>query len=553
MIWNKTAKFVYALCALMAFFLLPVASQEKAGRTVVCLDGTWDITEGNMAAIPEVFPYKVPVPGLVDMSSPDFFEVGIPSPRREAFWYHKTFQIEGPIPDVALLKVHKAKYGTKVFLNGQFVDEHQPCFTPGYFNLKEFLKGNGEPNQLVIRIGAHRESLPKTLPTGWDFEKYKYIPGIYDSVELILSGTPFIQNIQTAPLIQTGEVRIQAEVRTTQTGGEISLPYRIREAQSGSIVAQGQTSPAALSPNSIHTYDFTVAIPNARLWSPEDPFLYRLELETPADTCSTRFAMRSFQFDATTRRALLNGKPYMLRGTNVCIYRFFEDAGRGNLPWNKDWVRDLHTLFKDMNWNSIRYCIGFPPEFWYDICDELGILIQDEFPIWFLSEWPEELKADAIAKEYEEWMRERWNHPCVVIWDAQNESNSEETGKALMKVRHLDLSNRPWDNGWATPQRETDTIEVHPYFFISDTFNDNPFKMETLADHSGIPGVSAVQKDLQNPMILNEYAWLWLNRDGSETSLTRKVYHNLLGPNSTTEQRREIYARYLAAQTEFWR
>ena len=35
-----------------------------------------------------------------------------------------------------------------------------------------------------------------------------------------------------------------------------------------------------------------------------------------------------------------------------------------------------------MHWNSIRYCIGFPPDFWYDIADEEGFLIQDEFPIW---------------------------------------------------------------------------------------------------------------------------------------------------------------------------
>ena len=37
-----------------------------------------------------------------------------------------------------------------------------------------------------------------------------------------------------------------------------------------------------------------------------------------------------------------------------------------------------------MNWNSLRYCIGFPPDFWYDIADEVGFLIQDEFPIWYL-------------------------------------------------------------------------------------------------------------------------------------------------------------------------
>jgi beta-galactosidase len=55
------------------------------------------------------------------------------------------------------------------------------------------------------------------------------------------------------------------------------------------------------------------------------------------------------------------------------------------------------------------------------------------------------------------------------------------------------------------------------------------------------------------PIIINEYAWLWLNRDGTTTCLTGPVYEKLLGPNSTTEQRRVLYAKLLAAKTEFWR
>ncbi|MEO6705293.1 MAG: hypothetical protein ABIN04_05530, partial [Ginsengibacter sp.] len=55
------------------------------------------------------------------------------------------------------------------------------------------------------------------------------------------------------------------------------------------------------------------------------------------------------------------------------------------------------------------------------------------------------------------------------------------------------------------------------------------------------------------PVIINEYGWLWLNRDGSPTTLTGKLYKNLLGENSTTSQRRHLYAMYTAAETEFWR
>jgi hypothetical protein len=206
-----------------------------------------------------------------------------------------------------------------------------------------------------------------------------------------------------------------------------------------------------------------------------------------------------------------------------------------------------------MHWNSIRYCIGFPPELWYEIADEEGFLIQDEFPIWLLSKAPESPKSEKIIPEYTEWMRERWNHPCVVIWDAQNESVTDETGKALSAVRHLDLSNRPWDNGWATPESDTDYLESHPYLFSRIQWGRGDFHLSDLANTSGRPRVRDTQKDYNLPIIINEYAWLWLNRDGTTTCLTDKVYENLLGPNSTIEQRRLLYARYLAALTEFWR
>jgi hypothetical protein len=70
---------------------------------------------------------------------------------------------------------------------------------------------------------------------------------------------------------------------------------------------------------------------------------------------------------------------------------------------------------------------------------------------------------------------------------------------------------------------------------------------------SGVPRLRDARKKLDAPIIINEYAWLWLNRDGTPTCLTANVYEKLLGPDSTTEQRRTLYAKYLAALTEFWR
>jgi hypothetical protein len=546
----------------LALLMSAAASQThadlkpEAPRHVIMLDGEWQVGQASMDAPPAKYDHTVPVPGLLDMARPAFEEVGKKSEKRQAFWYRRTFKIDGDVPAVARLKLHKAKYGMKVWLNGQAVGESLACFTPVYCDVKKTLQGGGRENELIIRVGADRDSMPQDMPTGWDFEKYLYIPGIYDSVELILTGKPTIENIQIVPDIDAQQVRVVAEIDCGAGSNEIALTAKVTPAKTDTVVGQTQIT---LSPSSgkLERAEFTISIPDCRLWSPEDPFLYQLTLSTGADAARVRFGMRSFRFDPETKRAILNGKPYYLRGSNVTILRFFEDASRGDLPWQTDWVRKLHQRFKSMHWNSLRYCIGFPPEAWYDIADEEGILIQDEFPIWLLSgqksDCPEYPLAEKIVPQYTDWMRERWNHPCVVIWDAQNESNTPETGKALQQVRHLDLSNRPWENGWAEPQAATDCVESHPYLFIREWSGREPFRMSELANTSGVPRLNQAQQKIPVPIVINEYAWLWLTRDGNPTCLTDKIYANLLGPNSTVEQRRHIYARYLAALTEFWR
>ncbi|MHC4887897.1 MAG: glycoside hydrolase family 2 protein [Planctomycetota bacterium] len=555
---RKESSWTIAVLSLAAFIVLfgttTAFCQANAGpRCVINLDGTWEIAEGSTDSAPKNFEHKVSVPGLVDMAKPGFSEVGKKSEKRQAFWYRRTFKVEGEIPDVAILKIHKAKYGTKVFLNGQLVGEHLPCFTPALLDVKKFLRGSGQENELIIRVGANRESVPEGQPAGWDFEKYLYIPGIYDSVELILTGSPHITWVQILPEVNESRVRVFVDIDNIKRDDEIAVNHTLREARTGKKLFYSRSRATKPAKYDATTIAFSIPMQNCCLWTPEDPFLYEVELSTAGDSVRVRFGMRSFGFDRETGRAVLNGKPYFMRGTNVCVYRFFEDAERGDKPWRKEWVRRLHRKFKSMHWNSIRYCIGFPPEVWYEIADEEGFLIQDEFPIWLLGKAPENPKAEKIIPEYTEWMRERWNHPCVVIWDGQNESVTVETGKAIGAVRHTDLSKRPWENGWAEPQNPTDFVESHPYLFIRAWSGNKPFRFKDIANVSGKPHLRSEQKKLGVPVIINEYAWLWLNRDGTPTCLTEKVYNSLLGPNSTVEQRRLLYARYLAALTEFWR
>lgn len=539
-----------ALSTCVLLLATTLAATEPRLRETISLDGTWQIAEGGLDEVPAKFEHEVPVPGLVSLATPPFDAPGptvanrskLPSkdPQRDAFWYRRTFTIPGPIPAVATLKVSKAMFGTRVILNGTVLGDHAPCFTPGYFDARAALK-TGE-NEVVIRVGADREAVTTAIPSGFDYEKEHYVPGIFDSVELILSGTPNIVNAQVAPDVPNRQARVRVWLKNA-TDGDVTA--EIREVKSSKAAG---TASARMAAGPEQVLDLAVPISDCQLWSPENPFLYELTVRTSGDAFVTRFGMRGFKFDPATGKAQLNGKPYAMRGSNITLYRFFEDPECGDLPWREDWVRLLHQRVKDMHWNCLRYCIGFPPEAWYRIADEEGILIQDEFPIWFggknWSTWPKELKSDELAKEYEEWMRERWNHPSVAIWDANNETFSEETGPAIRQVRDLDLSRRPWDNSYMPPAEPGDVLEQHPYHF-----QNADFKLSSLATAPPAPWQNAEG----HGAIINEYGWLWLNRDGTPTTLTEKLYRNLLGENSTTEQRRQLYARYTAAETEFWR
>jgi beta-galactosidase len=532
-------------CLVATFALamtFPGGLSASEPRTVLRLDGTWEIAEGALDRPPRSFTAKVPVPGLVDMAVPRFANVGVKSPRREAFWYRRTFRVDGPIADVAVLKVHKAMFGSRVILNGTTLGDHWPLFTPGLFDARPALR-SGE-NELLIRVGASREAVPRAVPAGSDFEKTKYIAGLFDSVELILTGLPHLLRVQAVPDIAARSVTVHVWARVKATPAAVPLRVTVREAATGKVAGAASCNAAAAGDGQEVTGRVTVPLRDCRLWSPDDPFLYEIEVRGTADVLTTRFGMRSFRLDPATGRALLNGRPYFVRGGNVTLYRFFEDAERGDKPWREEWVRRLHRAFRDMNWHALRYCIGFPPEAWYRIADEEGFLIQDEFPIWEGTPKPGILDADELTREYTEWMQERWNHPCVVVWDACNETLSPETGKAIARVRGLDFSGRPWDNGYSPAVDPGDVLELHPYHFANPAF-----RLSGIASDPGTLG----WKPGKNPIIVNEYGWLWLNRDGTPTTLTRQVYKNLLGPGSTTAQRRTLYARTMAAETEFWR
>jgi len=165
-------------------------------------------------------------------------------PAYDFLFYQKTFTIAGPLTDVVMLKIGKAFWEKKVWLDGNLVGEHERNFTSGYFDLKPFVLGNGQTNTLVIRIGKQG-----TQPIGWsvgaDLEKATYIPGIFDNVDLITTGNYCVVRVQTAPDIVNGKLRVLAHVaNSSATSSNTPVTYEVREAVSNTVAGTKTTSVA---------------------------------------------------------------------------------------------------------------------------------------------------------------------------------------------------------------------------------------------------------------------------------------------------------------------
>jgi hypothetical protein len=563
---------------LIALTALPLVA--AAERTTISLDGVWQIDESVAATPPAQYRHTVQVPGLANLAAPAFPDVdrfdsrelignkirrkllpetartdavGVSRQERNYFWHRRTF-FPPSRKSVAILRVNKAQFGTAVWLNGQSVGEHHGAFTAGVFDLSRAIRWDGD-NELVIRVGAHPGMMPQGVPAGTDFEKLKWTPGIYDSVSLELSDNPVITSVQVAPRIASSEALVQTEVKNFGAApATFSVRHSVRLWKGGPAGA-AESQRITLAPGETRALTQTLRLRDVRLWTPETPNLYVVETSTGGDALSTRFGMREFRFDTATRRAYLNGKPYFLRGSNITLHRFFEDPDARALPWDEKWVRKLLIdIPKRLHWNSFRFCIGPVPQKWLDIADEAGLLIQYEYFIWTArNEWHKEWGEKELIREYTEWLRDNWNHPSVAIWDSSNETIADVLGdRVIPAVRGLDLSNRPWDNGYNLPSGPDDVIEDHPYLFGGIASKPPRFRLTDLERMNVTPGLNA-PFPTAHAAIANEYGWLWLNRDGTPTLLTKDVWDAILGPQATNAQRLEEWSYLLAGLTEFWR
>lgn len=528
------------------------------------LNGQWEIAESRSAKSPGKFERTVPVPGLAKLAEPRFAGLSVselgwlpletrqkarPDPHRDYFWYRRSFLVDGVWP-VAWLRFAKAQFGIKVWVNGILIGESSCCFSSSVLDASAALRPGR--NELLVRVGAHPLMLPAGVPCGSDHEKYLWTAGLYDNVELHLSQGAVIEGVQVAPDIHRSTAMISGNI---VNAGSVVLtaPIRlsIQAVSNAARVAETTLAAVVLQPGESLSFLGTLEIPAPQLWSPENPFLYEVRITCGTEEQVVRFGLRELRFDTVTRKAYLNGKLYYLRGTNITLHRFFEDEACGTLPWDTAWVRRLlGTLPKRYHWNCMRWSISAVPQCWLDVADEVGLLVEYEFPLWT---WRDEWDHETTFEQVRRWMADHWNHPSVAWWSLSNETRHDPLIEMVGRLRTHDKSGRAWSNGYNLPQGENDPVDDHPYkwhakvAWPAELWSNSRYALATGETTANAPHPSG------HAAVANEYCWFWLRRDGSPTELTQLTYERYLPGESTAAERRALYAYYLAAETEHFR
>lgn len=564
---------------------LSVFAWADDGRTTISLNGEWDFDQTELAFPPRKYTRKIPVPGLVHLARPKisqyekFFKKpdGVELVEQFNFlerdytpmynWYKRKVFIDEKFKDEQLfLTIKKSQYVTRVFVNGHEVGASMECYTPMDFNITSAVK-YGSDNEILIQVGD-RAWLPSEAAGGTDKEKVHYLPGIWDDVFITATGKMRVDKVLFLPSLAKGLVTVKTLVRSLyppqmlygdKMKDSCKIEYCVKEKTTGRIVGKKMIEGEAKRDNRTY-FETSISLDNPKAWTPDSPFLYEGEVSVYdqnelVDRYSVNFGMRDFSRKG--KFFTLNGDKFYLRGSNITLQRFFEDPDCQALAWDREWVKKLMVdLPKSIDWNAMRICVGIVPDFWYDLCDEYGIVLQNEWLYWQNHGWDEQ-----VRKEYTNWVWSDGNHPSIVIWDAINENWDSYIGNTLIpELKELDPT-RIWDAGYMTSDQmgtNDEMDEPHPYRALTlmhsselnDYFKNNPYNLGAL--HENWVGFSSIL-DAGVPQLVNEYGWIWLWRDGRPSKLTLNNYNYYLGENATPEQCRELQAYWLELETEWLR
>ena len=443
----------------------------------VNLNGRWEyaFTPADAAA-PAVWHGRILVP-----FSPEapLSGVGRRLEPHETLWYRRTFALPtGFVRDRVLLHFGAVDQDARVWVDGTPVGDHRGGYLPFTIDITTALKGGGSGtgHEIVVAVRdvtdtSWRSRGKQTLTPGeiW----YSAQSGIWQSVWLESVPTAYVHRLDLTPHLEEGEVEVvvhsdgphPADVVVSADGVDVA-----RE-----TVTAGE--PARL------------ALGAVRPWSPEDPFLYDVEVRLGEDRVRAYVGMRSVALgaDAAGRtRLLLNGEPYLHAGL---LDQGYWPDGLYTAPSDEALAFDIETA-KDLGFTLLRKHIKIEPLRWYHHCDRLGMLVWQDLvnggsryhravtqvpvvlPLLRLDDAPAERFGRADAAGREEFLREAEetvellrSAPSVVAWVPFNEGWGQfDAVDVAERVRRLDPT-RLIDHasGWHD-QGGGDMVSRHVYF-----------------------------------------------------------------------------------------
>jgi len=297
--------------------------------------------------------------------------------------------------------------------------------------------------------------------------------GIWQPAKLIATGDAYVKDVFIEPKISDNTVTFHLELAHA---GEKTTPARIE------IAIRSVSWPDQVIATTSKTLDlkpgttrrsWTLHIPDAAYWSPDNPHLYRADVSVACgsgvcDRWNGRFGMR--EFTIADEKFYLNGQPIYLKAT------FFEGLYPVKLayPDSREMAIREIQLAKDAGFNMIRPWRKPPPPMWLDLCDEMGVLTVGSLAVECMDFPAESARLPGwVENEVRESILRDRNRACVVQWELFNELKRPVLKQLLhpmsMLARQLDPTRMIMDEsgGW------TQGANLYlPYEYEPTKFND---------------------------------------------------------------------------------
>ena len=439
-------------------------------------------------------------------------------------WYRHTIELPEKISGRVQLEFHAVGYEAELFVNGKSAGRHHGDFSTWIADITDYVKPG--KNIIAMRIladmQAHDSRNKHAYGACWSDDNIK--GGLWDHVFLRQDSSQYAIDRLLLDADSEGNLTLNYQIcydderpLTVTPGVAVTL------AEIGDAPAAAQEFPAVTLKKGVNSGTLKLKYPDPKLWDTEHPNLYFTTLyfrngNSISALRVERFGFRDFRIK--DNQFYLNGKPIFLCMETVQSMHFSGD--RGN-PYSRV------TEFKKRGLNILRTAHQPVTPRVYDVADEVGMMIYDEWALAFSGEpHPEFFTRNPI--EIEEFIMRDHNRPCVVMWLLGNEvkhspgSGMNRAMKEQVKlVRKLDIQKRPVvsfaANGnvhsYGSDYIDTDAVDFHIYTGITRPWSQWDYEFQYMYEQAAKTfGKNGV---INKPIIISEAiggGWgLWAHGD----------------------------------------